>query len=329
MNYTTAFKLLEMDLNMYDKNLNLPYLKNKYRKQALRHHPDKNGNTRESNEKFKQIKEAYDYLKKEVPYLSDDFVEEEEKVDDTSSPIYMEILHIFMKGLMDGKYNEFIIKIVKDIVIGCKNISVKLFEDLDKESSLGVYTFLSKYRYIFHLNDELLEKIKHVVLTKCEDDLVYKLNPSIDDLFENNVYKLFVEDTLYLVPLWHSELYFDGSGCEIIVLCEPELPTHIHIDEDNNIYYEIDVHINVIEKLFYSDSYKHEEGEKKYETNINNNISFHIGKNEFHIPINELYLQRQQNYRILKEGLTKINEHNMYDVTEKADIIVKITFVKQ
>ena len=328
MNYTAAFKLLEIELNMSDKNLNLTYLKNKYRKQALRHHPDKNGNTHESNEKFKQIKEAYDYLKREIPYLAGDFVEEEEKDDDTASPIYMEILHIFMKGLMDGKYNEFIIKIVKDIVIGCKHISVKLFEDLDKESSLGVYTFLSKYRYIFHLNDELLEKIKVIVLTKCEHDLVYKLNPSIDDLFENNVYKLFVEDTLYLVPLWHSELYFDGSGCEIIVLCEPELPKHIQIDEENNIYYEIDVHINLIEKILESSSYKDEDGEKKDDPNTNN-ISFHIGKKEFHIPINELYLQRQQNYRILKEGLTKINEHNMYDVTEKADIIVKITLVKK
>ena len=321
MNYTTAFKLLEIDLNMSDKNLNLTYLKKKYRKQALRHHPDKNGNTHESNEKFKQIKEAYDYLKREIKWMSEDCAEEEnEKEDDTSSPIYMDILHIFMRGLMDGKYNEFIIKIVKDIVIGCKNISVKLFEDLDKESSLGVYTFLSKYRYIFHLNDELLDKIKQIVLTKCEDDLVYKLNPSIDDLFENNVYKLFVEDTLYLVPLWHNELYFDGSGCEIIVLCEPELPTHIQIDEDSNLYYEIDVPISQIEKSFDTSYNKFNEGEK--------NISFFIGKREFHIPINELYIQRQQDYRIRKEGLAKINEFDMYDVTEKSDIIVKITVAK-
>jgi len=322
MNYTTAFKLLEMELNISDKNFNLIYLKKKYRKQALIHHPDKNGNTPESNEKFKQIKEAYDFLKREMSHLTEDFGEEEQNPDDdTSSPIYMDILHIFMRGLMDGKYNEFIIKIVKDIVIGCKNISVKLFEDLDKESSLGVYTFLSKYRYIFHLNDELLEKIKHIVLTKCDDDCVYKLNPSIDDLFENNVYKLFVEDTLYLVPLWHNELYFDGSGCEIIVLCEPELPKNIQIDEDNNIYYEIEVPISKIENSF--NYYNDVEGEKEKES-----ISFLIGKKEFHIPINQLHIQRQQYYRIPKEGLTRINENNMYDITEKGDIIIKITFVK-
>lgn len=316
MNYTTAFKLLEMELNISDKNFNLAYLKNKYRKQALRHHPDKNGNTHESNEKFKQIKEAYDFLKREIPHLGE---EEQKPENDTSSPIYMDILHIFMKGIMDGKYNEFIIKVVKDIIIGCKNISVKLFEDLDKESSLGVYTFLSKYRYIFHLNDELLEKIKHIVLTKCEHDIIYKLNPSIDDLFENNVYKLFVEDKLYLVPLWHSELYFDGSGCEIIVLCEPELPKNIQIDEDN-IYYEIEVPISKIEK-----SFDYDEGENKKDKT---NISFFIGKKEFHIPINQLHIQRQQYYRIPKEGLTRMNENNMYDITEKGDIIIKITFVK-
>lgn len=325
MNYTTAFKLLEMDLNMADKNFNLTYLKNKYRKQALRHHPDKNGNTQESNEKFTQIKEAYDFLKREMPRLEEDFGEEQ-KNDDTSSPVYMDILHTFMKGLTDGKYNEFIIKIVKDIVIGCKNISVKLFEDLDKESSLGVYTFLSKYRYIFHLNDELLEKIKHIVLTKCEHDIIYKLNPSIDDLFENNVYKLFVEDKLYLVPLWHSELYFDGSGCEIIVLCEPELPKNIQIDEDSNIYYEIEVPISKIENAF---GYDEGENEKKNENEKEKNyISIFIGKKEIHIPINQLHIQRQQYYRIPKEGFTRMNENSMYDITEKGDIIVKITFVK-
>jgi DnaJ-class molecular chaperone len=43
----------------------LEYLKKHYRKQALKNHPDKNNNSLESNEKFKRINEAYDYLKRE------------------------------------------------------------------------------------------------------------------------------------------------------------------------------------------------------------------------------------------------------------------------
>ena len=41
-------------------------IKKKYHKMALQNHPDKNGNTPESNEKFKQINEAYNYLKREI-----------------------------------------------------------------------------------------------------------------------------------------------------------------------------------------------------------------------------------------------------------------------
>ena len=36
---------------------------------ALQNHPDKNGNTPESNEKFRQINEAYNYLKREIKII--------------------------------------------------------------------------------------------------------------------------------------------------------------------------------------------------------------------------------------------------------------------
>jgi hypothetical protein len=35
-----------------------------------------------------------------------------------------------MKEILDGKYNELFLSIVQDIVIGCKKISLKLFDDL-------------------------------------------------------------------------------------------------------------------------------------------------------------------------------------------------------
>jgi hypothetical protein len=299
MNHIKAFELLEIDIP--DKELTLTYLKNKYRKQALRHHPDKNGNTSESTEQFKQIREAYEYLEKEIENGFDD----EEPC--TTSSLYMDILRMFMKGLMDGKYNELIIKIVEEIVVSCK-VSMNLFEDLDKESILSIYTFLSKYRSVFHLNEKILEKIYEIILEKGEYNAIYKLNPSIDDLLENNIYKLILNDNMYLVPLWHTELYFDTSGCEFIVLCEPELE-NMTIDDEGNLYLEIDVSFNIIEKSF--------QGEK--------DIRFFIGKKECQIPISRLYIQKVQYYRIPKQGIAKINETDIYDITQKADIIVKIT----
>lgn len=65
MNYQEAFEILEIDTTDTRYNeISLIYVKNKYHKMALQNHPDKNGNTLESNEKFQKINEAYHYLKR-------------------------------------------------------------------------------------------------------------------------------------------------------------------------------------------------------------------------------------------------------------------------
>jgi len=51
------YKVLEVD-----KNATAEEIKKSYRKLALKHHPDKNQNNKESEEKFKEISEAYDVL---------------------------------------------------------------------------------------------------------------------------------------------------------------------------------------------------------------------------------------------------------------------------
>jgi curved DNA-binding protein CbpA len=312
MNYKEAFYILEIDIDEVDfKDITLDYLKKKYHKLALQNHPDKNGNTPTSTEKFKRINEAYDFLKRETEYLNHDTFDT--KNDDTSTtPLYFEILQMFMRSMMESKYNDIISQLVNDIVMGCKKISLKLFDNLDKDMSVGVYVFLSKYRYILHLDEDILEEIRKIVIQKYGNVEIYKLNPSITDLLNNNVYKLFVDEQLYLVPLWFNELYFDGSGNEIIVLCEPELAENVKIDDDNNIYIEIQYlsqAVNLFETL----------------TN-NNDITFNLGDKVFSIQLSNLFMRKEQFYRIKNEGLSKVND-DIYNVTEKADIIVKITFV--
>ena len=273
---------------------------------ALKYHPDKNGNTEESNEHFKKINEAYNYLRREIKNFKPE-TDEEEEVDN----IYLNVLKNFIKSVMDGNYIDIIAKIVNDILNKGKKISLKLFEDLDKDTALNVYIFLSRYKSILYFSDDLLENVKQMVIQKYDNVEIYKLNPSINNLLNNNFYKLYVQEELYLVPLWHKESYYDGSGCEIIAICDPELPDNIKIDDDNNLI--VDLEIYAYQDL--SDMI------------INNqDISFNIGDELFSIPLSELYLRKEQYYRLKGKGLVNIKK-DLYDLSDKSDIIIRIIFI--
>ena len=307
MNYKQAFEILEIDLlDTNYNNITLEYLKKQFHKMALKNHPDKNGNTVESNEKFKQINEAYNFLKREIHHFKEE--DDPDMENNTSSSLYYDILKGFIQSFFEGKYNEIVSKIINDIVNKSKKISVKLFEELDKETAFYLYSFLSTNRSIFHLSEDILENIRENVVKKYTNVEVYRLNPSIHDLLNNNLYKLYVNDKLFLVPLWHNICYFDNSCSEIIVICEPELPQNISLDEDNNILidYEIDIKHELEELLNFS----------KY-------IDIQVGHKKYQIPICKLYLKREQLYKIKNEGITKIKK-DIYDITEKSDLIVKI-----
>ena len=54
-------------------------------------------------------------------------------------------------------------------------------------------------------------------------------------------------------------------------------------------------------------------------------FEFTIGTKVFEIPLYELTMKKKQCYQLKSQGLTKIVEKDMYDVSEKSDILVEIT----
>jgi hypothetical protein len=306
MNYKEAFEILNIDLNLVNYNdISLEYLKKQYRKLALKYHPDKNGNTIESNEKFKKINEAYHFLKREIKHINpEDFNIDSDT--DSDSSLYYDILKGFMKTIFEGKYNEMLTKVVNDIITKGKQISIKIFDELDKETTLNIFTFLSTNKYTLHLSEDILEIIREILVKKYDNVQIFKLNPCINDLLSNNLYKLYVNNELFLVPLWYNESYFDSSGCEIIVICEPELSNNIIIDDDNNILTELSIN--------HSDLFNNE------------SIKVNIGEKTFDIFLSNLYIKREQIYVIKNAGISK-QKNNIYDISEKTDIIVKINII--
>ena len=110
MDKSTAMAILEM------KELNEPSLKKQYRKMALQHHPDKNGNSQDSTEKFKLVQESYEYLKMEIDLTGTEESESDSKQEYTFSwsSDYSNLLQSFLESVL--KENGKCASIIKEIV---------------------------------------------------------------------------------------------------------------------------------------------------------------------------------------------------------------------
>jgi len=298
MNIQLAIDIFEINTSTH---FNIEYIKKKYHKMALQHHPDKNDNSKESTEKFKQLNDAYQYLK---GVLQDEEADEINYSDNSTDYTY--ILGLFINSAMTGLYNEIFTSIVKEIVNGCAKITMKLFEQLDKEHTIELYSFLSKYKNILHISQETINSVRDIINTNT-DGQIYVLNPSIDDLFENNVYKLEIDSKLYLVPLWHGEHYFDDN---IIVKCVPELPDNISIDENNILYVDMEIPSHTLVMTLINQQ----------------TIPLKLGKKQFDICTNKLLIKEQQLCILQKQGISQVVETDIYNIGQKADIVVRIRF---
>ena len=306
MNINDALNILHVD-NL--ANIDLQTLKKRYHKLALQYHPDKNGNTIESKEHFQKIGEAYDLLKREIGEISID-----ENINENNESGYTFILTMFLKTLFKDVNYEIIISILKDAV------SVALFESIDKEMCIYIYDFIIKYKTVLHISDETLEKVRQIILEKYKDVQIFILNPSLFDLFENNIYKLKVEDVIYYVPLWHNEIVFqkekerkneiniNTQDSEIIVKCIPELPDNVEIDENNNLIISITIPLTL--SLFFDKIYL-----------------VCIEKYTFEIPMIKLSCTIDQIYILKGQGISQIFEKDVFDISKKSDIIFRIKFI--
>jgi hypothetical protein len=326
MNLQRAFDELDISLEEIElTNLNQEYIKKKYHKLALKWHPDKNDDIN-AKEKFQKINEAYDYLSNELCIIngqdnsntSEPFVSSNTSKEST---IYIDILGTFISTLFSettkGSYTDILINAVKEIVVNYDVLTLtylrKIFEDLDKQKAIEIYQLLYKYKDILYIKNETLDLVSLIIKEKYKNDRVFILKPSLKDILEHNIYKLYIDDELYLVPLWHNELYFDAKdGSEIIVLCQPKLPINITIDENNNIYYETS--INISSELPYLIKYK-------------KLVSIEIGDKWFSIPLDKLQIKEEQLYRFKGQGISRISEKDIYNVSSKSDIIVRINLI--
>ena len=135
-------------------------------------------------------------------------------------------------------------------------------------------------------------------------DNIIILNPNVEDMLNDKIYKLEVGGKIYYIPLWHNELCYDASGQDIIIKCVPELDENITMDNENNLYYSIEKSIE--------DILKH----KKMVITIGNKV--------FEIPSYELKITASQYYTLFNQGILYINSENIYDNERRGHIYIDI-----
>jgi hypothetical protein len=150
-----------------------------------------------------------------------------------------------------------------------------------------------------------------LIKEKYKNDKIIVLRSSLDDLWQNNIFKLNYSGEYYLVPMWHNELHFDKNN--IIVLCNPILPNEVSIDENNNIIMNVNIDIrNELSELILGG---------------NNYKIVSIGCQNFAIPLNKLSLKKYQIYKFKGQGISRIIENDIYNTSNKSDVIMRIYLV--
>ena len=325
-NYQTMLGLLP------DKKYTLDELKKKYKIAALKHHPDKHFNSQESTIKFKEINEAYLYLYGKHENRHDnqndkcnnakknEYAQDENENENENDHCYANLLSKFISSLMNkfSKTQIAAVHIVIQVLMNkCELLTSTLFDHMDRESLLFIHQLIIKYHSILELGTDRLNSIREIIKKKLQENDIIIIQPTISELFnENNIQVVEHEKNIYYVPLWHTEIYYninhhhentnsDGQERELIVKCIPSLPEHIYIDEINNIY--IDVRTRV-ENLF---------NQTKLTVLISDSVSFDI-------PIHTLEFKTHQTITLKKCGIPMINTENMYDVSEKMNIIIHL-----
>jgi len=291
-----------MDLNYALELLELktPYTKKELRKQyfkkALMYHPDKNRDENSKNQ-FSEIKDAYTFLEY---YLIHDNIDENIPPDTDN---YLFIIEKFIKMVTIVDFNS-VKEIIQLLYQNCQHISISTFERIDKSNALKLYAYINQYSDLLSIDEDILQKFREIIKEKIANDELVILNPSLDNLLDSEIYILNHCEETYYIPLWHDEVTYDNGEHTLIVKCIPQLPSHIYIDEFNNI------HINIKTSI-----------QKALD---NKKIVFNIGNKVFEIETNELKIIKQQTHIIKNKGISSININDSYDGNKKCDIIINV-----
>ena len=294
MNYNIACNILELNITFNEREL-----KHNYYMKALKFHPDKNKDINAKKD-FQEILDAYEYLK-DSKIIGNEY-ELNNKSSNNIKDSYLDILEKFANGIVDKNIN--ITKFLSILNNKYTKISCELLKQFQKPILMKLHKFTSQYADILYINNDILLELDKLIEEHTKNDNIILLNPTIENLLNDEVYKLEINDETYYIPLWHHELIYENSNNSIIIQCEPVLPDYISIDQDNNLYVNLSARTKNI---------------------LNHkNIIINIGNKNYNIVVSELYIKKYQRYTIKNKGVAFINTYDIYNINIRSNINIDI-----
>jgi len=188
----------------------------------------------------------------------------------------------------------------------CPKFSQSSLSDIPPDIIVKCYKFINQNRELLGIPQNVINIINSIIKNGENTDNVHIITPSLLDMYESNVLKLDYYGSIYLIPLWHSDLAFDidGKDEELEITCAPNLPEHMSLDNDNNLH----VYVRTgIQSLLDKESFT---------------IDLQIKTIE--IDVSDLKITRHQTVTHKGIGIPRIDESDIYNNENKGDIMIHV-----
>lgn len=318
MDYNESCEVLGLDINTL-KFLDYKKLRSAYLKKSLRYHPDKNNG---KDEEFKKIVVAYENL---FEYLASNkkvnrsFQEENIKsnYNNILEEILNEIINLQSDGSIKSRFSwnkEFVATTIKSLLKTFLNKSYSIFDNLDSNTCIQIYDFLIEFNDIGFIDQSYLNNLKNILQKKINNVII--LEPSLNDLLSDKIYKLEMFDKIFYVPLWHNELVFSYSDennilVNFVVKIEPILDNNYYIDDKNDLCVKKEIKFSDLEVIFKNGFLDVEFANKKYK-----------------IPCEQIKMMKESQLFKFNDGIIRINQSDMFCSEERGCIMIEVNIIQ-
>ena len=296
MDFRRACNTLGLDKS----SISSPAVRRAFLRRALETHPDRGG----KKEDFIAVHDANTFLNQWISSDAEDPHMEEEDL------TYVALMRRFISVSTGIQVpDESILAFLEKVSSGCQKVAIEAVRRMDREPAVKVLEYISKYGEVVGVSEDTRRDIRDIVDEKTRqvhqtiDHVV--LEPTLEDMMADLVYKLEMVGETYCVPLWHEEVIFDlDSGKELRVTMAPSLPEGTWVDSDNSI--RTSVHLEAGRVL--------EDGYARVA----------LGGKVFDIGAAELKLVPRQTVVLAEKGILQYNVDDPLSATKRGAIIIDV-----